>query len=653
MSLKTLKKLQGFAESDNIANELSDSKLRKISEDVLRGLQVDEESVRDWMKDAERALELTQLTREPKHTPMRNASNIKYPLITTAMMQFTARTLPELIKSGDVAKYHVVGRDLDGRKRRLGERLKAHLNYQILEVMPNWLDERDKLLSHLCIVGTAYTKTWFDPIIGVPKSELVPYDEIVVNDGIKSIEEAERISHILAYSMNEIVEHQRFGLFREISSESFYKSEDDTINVQELVEQHCFLDLDDDGYKEPYIVTVHRESGEVLRIVARYTLDSIVAKADGEVLKIFGQNFFNDYHFIPNPNGRFHSIGFGTLLLDMNESVNTILNQLVDAGKLANIQGGFIGAGLRGRARDINIEPGEWLVMDSVSGDGIKNNIVPLAYKEPSSVLFQLLGVIIQSATNLTSTTEALTGTAEAQNTSPTTMLALIQQGLKVYTSIQRRVFRGFKKELSKLVDLNRLYLNPQEYIRIVDPSPQEIAEILDPQSGQILDYINSGVDVVPVADINTSTEAENLVKANALLQAGVQLAPSGAINMREIALEHFIALEVRDAEKLVNPPPDPNTPNPALIKLQSELDMNAKDLELRERELDLKEKELEYKVKQMASQTLKNIADAEAAEAGSQLEQYQAVSDHLLQSQKLNIESRKLDVGQADSESD
>src|SRR3990167_715129 len=279
--------------------------------------------------------------------------------------------------------------------------------------MPNWLEERERMLTHLAVVGTVFIKTWYDPIVEMPRSEMIPFDELIVNDGIKSLEEAERISHVLCYSMNEIVEHNRFGLYLELDDTYSIKNSRDSVQAQELVEQHCFLDLDDDGYKEPYIVTVHVDSGKVLRIVTRYEEKDIKRDAKGKVMKIKPEHYFSDYHFLPNPTGKFHSMGFGTYLLDMQETVNSICNQLIDAGKLANIQGGFIGGGLRLRSKTIEMEPGEWKVMEAVNGEGIKNNIVPLNYKEPSTVLYQLLGFIIQAANTFTSTTEALTGQAD------------------------------------------------------------------------------------------------------------------------------------------------------------------------------------------------------------------------------------------------
>lgn len=642
MSKASVEKLFLYASMVNIAEELDEDQLQEIAETVVTGFEEDMRASQEWRDNAERALELASLKREPKHYPMPNSSNVKHPLITEAANQFTARTLPELIKSGEVAKYKIIGRDINGAKDRLGKRITTHLNYQILTIMDNWMEDHDRLLMHLSIVGTVFSKTWFDPIEGINKSNFLRYDEIIVNNSIASIESAERISHLIYLTENELVEHQRYGLFSEIDDEKIEEDESDTVNAQELIEQHCFLDLDEDGYKEPYIVTLHKQSNTVVRISPRFNEQSIILSDDRkEVKKIFGRNYFSDYHFIHDPAGGFLSIGFGTLLLDLTESVNTVLNQLLDAGRLANIQGGFISAGLRKRAKTIDHEPGEWLTMESVDGTGLKNNIVPLNYKEPSMVLFQLLGLLIESGKSLTSTTEALTGTADSTNVSPNVMMSLVQQGLKVFTAIQRRVFRGYGKEFQKLIDLNRVHLDYKEYIEILDPTLEERDEMVDAE-GNITDYLKAGLDIIPVADINTATEAERYARSQSELQGGLQLVQAGGANVRGLAANFFRAIESEDIERLVAPEPDPNQPNPEIIKLQHEMQQSQQDLAVKEKELELKFLELYAKIEKMRSESIKNIADAEAAEAGIQVQQYNATVQGLATESKVALEQSK-----------
>lgn len=651
MSKKSLEKLFQYADSVNVAELLDDDKLIEVAKDIMAGFEEDERSSQEWRDNAEEALELTKLEREVKNYPMPNASNVKYPLITVAALQFTSRTLPELIKSGEVAKYKIIGKDRQGAKDRRGKRLKAHLNYQIMEIMEDWLDSRDRLLMHLAVVGTVFTKTYFDPIEGIPKSVFIPYDEIIINNSISSLEEADRVTHLLYLSERELIEHQRFGLFRELPEESIEEDESDTINPQELLEVHCYLDLDLDGYPEPYVVTMHRSSEYILRIAPRYVQESILVNADDEVMKIFGKNFFSDYHLIHDPAGGFLSLGFGTLLLDMNMTVNTVMNQLLDSGKLANLQGGFIGAGLRMRAKTVDLEPGEWLPMEAADGVSLKQNIVPLAYKEPSLVLFQLLGTLIDAAKELTSTTEALTGNSETQNVSPNTLMALINQGLKVFAAIQRRVFRGYKKEFMKIVDINKIHLDPKEYIEIIDPDIPELQEMVDEQ-GNIIDYQQAGTDVVPVADVHGSTEAERMAKLQAELSGGLQLAQIGGANPQGLAFNYFTGLESENMENLVAPPPQQG-PDKELLELQSQIDKTGKELEMKDKELQLKLMEIDAKTTKMHADAIKAIAEAEAAEVGSQVSQYDAIVRGLAESNKALTERQKLNEQQAGASSD
>ena len=622
MSKASLEKLFLYANTVNIAEDLDDQELVKISDIVMDGFDEDFQSTEEWRDAAETALDLTSLKREPKNTPFRNASNVKSSIMTTASLQWASRALPELIKGGKIAKYKIIGRDHDGKKERRGKRIVEHLNFQIMEVMDNWVEEHDKLLHHLSIVGTVFTKTWYSPIEGIPKSKFLAYDELIVNDGISSLEEAERVSHILHMTQNELVEHARYGLYKELTLEHIEEDESNTVNVQEIIEQHCFLDLDNDGYKEPYVVTLHRDSRKILRIAPRFNPKSILTNDDDEVMKIYGQQFFSDYHFIPDPAGGFHSIAFGALLSDTNQSINSIRNQLIDAGRLANIQGGFIGSGMRMKSKTIDIEPGEWLTMEAADGQNIKSNIVPLSYKEPSNVLFQMMIHLEEEAKSLTSTTDALTGNVETQNTSPHTMASAIDQSLKTTVATIRRVMRGYGKELKKLVDLNIVYLDSKEYIEVIDPTIPEMEEIVD-EDGNILDYELSGFDIVPTADPSLSTEAEKLGKSQAMLAGAMQMAPSGAIEMRTAAYEYFKDIGLEQPEKFIAPPPDPQAPNPEIIELQNKLKESEAEIQFRDRELQLQLRETEAKIQKMTSEAIKNLAEAEAAEAGSQLDIY------------------------------
>lgn len=613
------RKLEDLANKVNIAKGLSDSELHAISQEVLEGFTLDNESMEEWLEKADTAMDLAGLKKEPKNWPWRKAANIKYPLIATAVTQFTARALPEMIKNGKVAKPKVMGRDPQGLKLRKGERISAHLNYQVMEQMGNWLDERDKLHSQLAVVGTAFTKTWWDPIDGQAKSELVPYDCIIVNNQIKYLEDAPRISQFIYKTSNEIIEHIRFGLYRKVDIETLSLDETDFGAIaHELLEQHTWLDLDEDGYKEPYTVVLHKASGEVLRIVARYTTDGVQYNNNNQVMKITPQTFFTDYHFLPSPDGSFLSHGFGTLLLDINETTDTLFNQLLNAGTLTTTQGGLISSGVRMKKHTMELEPGEWKFVEVPDGSALKDNLFPLDYKEPSVVLFNLLSFLLESAKDLTSTVDAITGnTGDLTNVSPNTIMALQKEGLKVYTAIQRRIQRGFKKELKKLVLLNSIFLDVEEYIRLLDPSPQELMEMLDAE-GNLVDYQLESLDIVPIVDENMSTSLERMLKAQATANLALQFAQTGAPNMKEVWRRVLVSLEQEDIDALIAP--EQQGPDPQVLMMQAQMDKVIKELELKEREVKIKEQEAglealrtQANVRKTEADVAKNATDARA----------------------------------------
>ena len=634
--------MKDILKSDNIAELLSHEELCEISDSVLKNLEEDEKSMADWLDYADKAMELTRLHREQKHMPFRNAANIKYPLITTAVVQFSSRTESELIKAGQVAKYKVIGQDPNGLKRRKGIRVRTHLNWQIMEKMPNWQTERDRLHHQLAVCGTCFVKTWYDPIEGVNRSELVPYDQLVVNNSIKNLESAPRISQYVYMSDNDLVEHMRWGLFTECDVPELQKDNEDMEAIyHEIVEQHCFYDLDKDGLAEPYIVVVHKSAQKVLRIVRRFEKQDILKNAKGQIKKIYPSQFFTDYHFIPNMDGSFFSMGFGTLLLDINATINTILNQLINAGHLATTQGGFIDKNLRVAKEDLEIDPGEFKYVETRDGARIADGVFMLSYKEPSQVLYSLLGTLIEGAKQLTSTTDIMTGSQDTTNTSPNTLMMLMQQGLKVYSAIQRRIFRSFKRELEKLVRLNAQHVNVEEYIRLIDPTEQEILEMFSPE-GQLLDYDLVQVDIVPCVDPNESTEQESLVRAQAVLQAGVQLSQIGGVNPRQVARTYFESLEVPNIDQIVLPEPPPDQPNPAVMQMQMEAQKNQAEIQLKAQKNQIDAAIAESTIKLNNANAYKAAKDADVKQDKVQLDVYSTALDHDVSLRELSAKVKK-----------
>ncbi len=606
-------------ESTNIADELDEELLAEIGDRVKKDYDTDEGSRADWLERQEDWIKLATQVVEDKSFPWPNAANIKYPLVTTAAMQFSARAYPALVQGLDIVKVRTIGEDPQGEKALRAARVSKHMSYQLLEQMDDWEEDMDKLTMIVPILGCAFKKTWYDPNIKQNRSELVHPKDLVVNYYAKSLETASRKTHILFKSPNEIKEKQLKKIYRDVDLASARVSNsqinpeldkvqgvsppgEDSSAPYVILEQHRFWDLDGDGYAEPYIVTIEQDSAEVLRIVAGFQEDSVEKQGD-TIVRIKPTEYFTMFPFIPNPDGGFYALGFGALLGPLNETVNTLINQLLDAGTLSTLQAGFLSKGLKLKPGNLRFEPGEWKIVAS-TGDDLKKGIVPLPAKEPSTVLFQLLGQIVQSGKELASVAEIFVGKMPGQNTPATTTMATIEQGMKVFTAIYKRLFRSLKKEYRKLYRLNSIYLDQKEYFTILDSGQQG-------QVGQE-DYKGDATDIAPNADPTAVSEIQKLAKAQGL----IELAQFGTINMLEATKRVLEAQGQENIKALINesPPPDPKAQEMQMkmqmeqqknqAKMQADqqkhqLEMQAKQMELQMQEMEMK-MDLQFKKMEM-----------------------------------------------------
>lgn len=563
-------KLQKILESSNLAADLSDDKLIEIGKDVVSGYETDLDSRKPWEKDLKNWTELALQVASDKTYPWPNAANIKYPLLATAAMQFAARAYPTLIPSnGKVVKCKVIGSDPTGEKTMRAFRVSTHMSYQVMEQMDGWEEDMDKLLIALPISGTCFKKTYWDSSKQQNCSKLVLPKSLVVNYWTRCLEDAERITEVFYLSKRKVKERQNLGIFIDVElgdpqtpaddvttsiNRSFQLANDfDETTPYTILEQHTYLDLDEDGYAEPYVVTVEAESNKVLRIVPRFSEADVLMDDKQNVVSIEATQYYTKYGFIPNPDGGFYDIGFGRLLGPLNNSANTIINQLVDAGSLSNLQAGFIGKGLRIKMGETRFQPGEWKAVNAV-GDDLKKQIFPLPVREPSQVLFNLLDLLLKSGKELASVAEIFVGKMPGQNTPATTTMASIEQGMKVFTAVYKRVYRSLTSEFRKIYKLNQQYMNPEEYISILDnPIPQE-------------DYKGPEDDIIPGADPSAVSSQEKQQK----VQAVMQLLNLGTINPMAATLMYLEAHEIPEAEiKKLAMQPQPKT-DPKVEALQA-----------------------------------------------------------------------------------
>jgi len=561
--------LRWLLESTNIAEKLDKEKLHKIGADAHEGFTADKQSRAEWEKQMEEWTKLATQVREEKTWPWPRASNVKYPILTTAAMQFAARAYPSLVPSdGKIVKSKVIGKDPDGQKAVLADRVSMYMSYQLMHEMTGWEEGMDKLLIMLPVVGTVFKKTYWDSIKKQVASDVILPKNLVVNYWAKSIKEAERISQIIEMSPRVLKERQMSGVFLDEDLGSAPTPEDarnapsnDETTPFTIIEQHTYLDLDDDDYPEPYIVTFHLESAKVLRITARFDDTTMHYTEEGKLAKIEPIEYFTKFGFIPNPDGSFYDLGFGVLLGPINESVNTLINQLIDAGTLNNLQSGFLGKGLKIRLGETKFSPGEWKAVNSL-GEDLKKQIVPLPSKEPSAVLFQLMGSLITSGKELASVAEIFVGKMPGQNTPATTTMATIEQGMKVFTAVYKRIYRSLEEEFNKLFALNGTYLDPNTY-------QETIGVTVGPN-----DFSAKQYKICPGADPTAVSQTEKLLKAQGLME----MLPLGILDPVKVGLRLLEAQEQPNYQELLNPQvaetgalPHP-PPNPKILESQAKV---------------------------------------------------------------------------------
>lgn len=608
--------IQEFIGVVNLVPMLEEEVLKKIGMEVTRGYEIDLGSRADWEKQNKTAMDLALQVTQKKTFPWPDAANVKYPLITTAAIQFSARAYPAIVKGSDVVKGQVLGPDPGGQKRERADRIGQHMSYQVLEQVADWDENVDKLLFSLAIVGCAFRKTYFDTMLGMPCSDLVPAKDVVFNHATPWAK-LRRITQQVPLFKNEVIERIRGGVFVEIELGMPDGVDNDEDGHHDFLEQHCWYDLDDDGYKEPYIATVKKDSSEVVRIIARYDEDGIFLNSKGEISKIVPVEYWTKFAFMPNPDGGSYDIGLGMLLNPINETVNTLLNQMLDAGTLANTGGGFIGSGLRMKGGPARFVPGQFNPVDNTGGK-IAENIYHMQFPGPSAVLFELLGMLIEAGKDISSVKDILSGDDQDRNRTATATLALIEQGQKVFSAIYKRVHRALKQEFKKLYRLNKLYLQPEDYYRFQDEQRPIYLE----------DYQGDDTDVAPVSDPTLVSDAQELTRAEALMKfVGDQW-----IDQRLLREKYLRALKEEDIDELLLKEPTPGPQDPAMVRAQAELERAKADIAAQRVEVNAMAEKAAAEMDKLAAQVadlqagaIKKIAEAEAIELGPQMDLYMA----------------------------
>lgn len=576
LNLKTRLTLDAATiKSPNLCGSFDEDDLTAIGIHCYAGYDRDQRSRAHWLKRNEAGMDLALQIQKEKTFPWPGCANVAFPLVTIAAMQFHARAYPAIVGTGDLVKCEVFGDDPSGERTARASRVSSHMSWQLRYEDRAWEEQEDKALLNLSIVGTNFKKTYRDVGRGHNVSELVLAKDLVLNYWSKSIETAPRKTHIIPKFRNEIREAVVRGTWRDILEESWYTTapapqqgtarvrQDDRQGVTPpqpddttpliFLEQHCDLDLDGDGYAEPYIITVESSSKCVVRIVTRFDSESAIERVNsgprrGQIIKIKATEYFTKNTFIPSPDGGIYDIGFGVFLGPLNESVNSLVNMLLDAGTLQTTSGGFLARGVKIRGGVYTASPFEWKRVDT-TGDDLRKGVVPIPANAPSDVLFQLLSLLINYAQRVAGTTDITVGENPGQNTPAQTTQTMVEMGQKVYTAIFKRIWRATKEEFQKIFALNAVY-----------------TPLSTPQPGGATkaDYVGDGHDIAPVADPNVVSDSQALQLALTLKSAA---ATTPGYDHDEVERRFLRALKVEAPEKVYKGVA--STPPPKDVKLE------------------------------------------------------------------------------------
>lgn len=637
-------------ESSNLTSRFGDDDLQRLGAHVWEGYERDRYSRMKWLRRNEAGMDLALQVAKAKNFPWPNCSNVAFPLVTIAAMQFHARSYPAIIQGTDIVKMRVNGNDADGRLRERADRISAHMSWQCYEEDAGWEEQHDRGLLNLSIVGCNFIKSYFDGDKAHNVSELVLAKDLVIDYWAKCVEDAARKTQIIRLFRNDIYTEVKKGIFRDVLGEAWYNQaparSDDDVKQREAdrrqgltppdsdeqtpwrgLEQHILLDLDQDGYAEPYIITIEEGSKAVLRIVCGFDREEDIERsADGSVISIRRMQYFTKYSFIPSPDGGIYDIGFGVLLGPLNESVNTAINQLFDAGTMQTTAGGFLGRGAKIRGGTYSFQPFGWIRVDS-QGDDLRKNIVPYDVREPSAVLFNLLGLLIDYVNRISGATDMMVGENPGQNTPAETSRAMLQQGMAIYNAIFKRVWRCMKEEFKKLYVLNGMNLAGKIYYGAEGASVSRE------------DYLGDPNLIAPAADPNLATKQERFGQAQALKASAIQ---TPGYNVDEVERTYLRALGFSPEEISVLypgveklPPGKSEKVQIAEMQLQQKqqefqgkMQIEAAQLQLDAREAELKAQELQVQIQLKMVELQGDVEDREVQRMNAMVSMLKSQAD-------------------------
>jgi hypothetical protein len=533
--------------ASNLAEEMDDDVLSALAADLMEDFDDDVDSRKDWIQTYVDGLELLGMKVEDRTEPWPGACGVYHPMMSEALVKFQAETMMETFPAKGPVRTEIIGKETP-EKRDAAARVEEDMNYQLTDVMVEYRPEHERMLWGLGLAGNAFKKVYYDPSLGRQVSMYIPAEDVVVPYGASNLEMSPRLTHVMRKTQNELRRLQTSGFYRDVDlpepDDTFDEIEKaiaekmgfsaTTDDRHKLLEMHVEISIPDDKYTKdevkdgiavPYVVTIEKSSQKVLSIRRNWNPEDELKQR---------RNHFVHYGYVPGFG--FYAFGLIHLIGAFAKSSTSLIRQLVDAGTLSNLPGGFKTKGLRVKGDDTPIAPAEWRDVDVASGT-MRDNIMPLPYKEPSQVLYSLLGTIVEEGRRFASAADMKISDMSAQAPVGTT-LAILERTLKVMSAVQARVHYSMKQEFRLLKGIIRDY-TPEEY---------EYEPVEGSRKAKQADY--DKVHVIPVSDPNAATMAQKIVQYQAVLQLA-QGAPQ-IYDMPYLHRQMLEALGIKNAQKLV-----------------------------------------------------------------------------------------------------
>lgn len=612
---KPIDKLVKLLQEQNIAEVLDDETKVQIVQDVLTGYKIDEDSRANWLETNKEAMRIIKHCEDDSgedelEIPIYKSAKVIYQLLPSAIIQLSARMIQHVVRNDRAIEIAALGKDeqvpenpqefqqfqqlqmmlqqnpqmaqqvqasgqmppppkMMWKKKDRAKRVGNFLNYDVLIDSDTWLKDMHKTCAIVAAWGTSFKQVTYDPITKKIQDELLPPEDVIINHNVSCIEKAARVTIRHYMTKNDIIEQIRAGYFSDVEDMLDAVQTDDRGQEQGEIEpasivycQYINLDLDEDGYAEPYKVYVHDKLQKVLGIFPAFDIQDIRHDEKGVIQKITRELDLIDDHCIDDPEGGYYSLGLNYLLLHSNKSITSLIRQLLDAGSLANAAGctGFITNAFQTRERNMEFKLGEYKYIEVNPNVDPRQHVIPLPARDPSQVLLGLLEMMINNSEKTGFITDALTGDVAGQNVPATTQLSIVEQGTRAFKPIIQKFWIARKKEFKKRCKIYSQYLDEDRYIAFNDGTVKVGRD----------DFNLADLDICPVADPTQSSEAHKYAQVQFHVQMLQQRPNVPEMNGAEVLKEIYEGMGVENPERFIVPPAPP-PPDPKMEKVRVE----------------------------------------------------------------------------------